>query len=174
MLGCTFNNSGIVDLQTGTLALQGDGTNSGTITVPAGTALNLSGTFVSDSASSITSAGNFTVSGGTASLVGLIHLGGTLTVSGGTADFDGPGTVSPGVVNLSGGTLGGADLVTVGSLMNWTGGAMNGSGRTVIAIGATLNLASRPHPRANQPYLGERRNRPLDWCRHLFDRRCHQ
>ena len=57
-------------------------------------------------------------------------------------NFDGTGTVSPAVVNLSGGTLGGADLVTVGSLMNWTGGAMSGSGRTVIATAATLNVAS--------------------------------
>ena len=142
-LGCTFNNSGTLDLQTGSLALQGGGTNSGTITVPAGTALNLSGTFLSDSASSIASAGNFTVSGGTATVAGLINLSGTLTVSGGTANLDGTGTVSPAVVDLSGGTLGGADLVTVGSLMNWTGGAvMSGSGRTVIAPGATLNAAS--------------------------------
>ena len=85
----TFNNSGSVDLQTGTLALQGGGTNTGTLAVSAGTTLNLSGTFTSGGASSIAGAGNFTVSGGTAALAGLVNLSGTNLFSSGTANLTG-------------------------------------------------------------------------------------
>jgi hypothetical protein len=155
-----FNNYNIAQLQGGTLQLSGGGLNSGTITVPAGTTLQLSGPFSSTPGSSITGAGQFTVNGGTANLAGVVNVTGTntfsngtanltgnyvcannfLTISGGTANFDGTGLVAPSVINLSAGVLGGGQRVTVGSLMNWTGGAMSGSGRTIIAPGATLNV----------------------------------
>jgi hypothetical protein len=162
----TFNNSGTVEIQTGTLslggALGGGGTHSGSFAVPAGATLNLAGgTHTAGPSSSITGAGHLTVSGGTASLAGLVNVSGsntfsggfanltgntictnnTLTISGGTANFSGTGTVSPAVVLFSSGTLDGSNVVTVGSLMNWTAGTMNGSGRTIIQPGATLNLA---------------------------------
>lgn len=160
-IGVPFNNYSTVDLQTGGLTFSGGGANvSGNITVPASTSLGLGGTFTSDGASSITGAGSLTVNNGTASLAGLVNLSGTNSFSGGTANltgnyictnntlniygtavFNGTGTVSPWVVNL-GGTLDGANSVTVGSLMNWTGGTMQGSGRTLITSGATMNIAS--------------------------------
>ena len=159
-----FNNYSTVDLQMGGLTFSGGGSNiAGTITVSASTSLGLAGkfgaTYTSDGASSITGAGNLTVNGGT-SLAGLVNLAGTNAFNGGTANltgnyictnntlnifgtanFDGTGTVSPAVFNL-GGTLGGANPVTVGSLMNWTGGTMGETGRTLIASGATMNMAS--------------------------------
>ena len=161
--GVSFNNYGTVDLQTGTLVLGGGGVNNGTISVPANTSLNLSGgTFNSSSPSSLTGAGNFTVSGGAATLAGLVNVSGTnivsagtanftgntictnnvLLISGGTANFDGTGTVSPAVLNLSGGTLAGGNVVSVLNVLNWTGGTMSGTGRTLIAPGATFNLAN--------------------------------
>jgi hypothetical protein len=120
--GISFNNSGTVEIQGGTLALGGGGFNTGTITVPAGSTLNFSGgNFTSSGSPSITGAGHLTVSGATATLAGLVIVGGTntfsngtanltgnyictnntLNISGGTANFDGLGTVAPAIVNLS-------------------------------------------------------------------------
>jgi hypothetical protein len=149
-----------VEIQAGTLSLLGGGLNNATINVPAATALELSGVFNSSVASTISGAGLFTVSGGTVTLAGLVNVTGTnlfangtanlignyfctnntMIFSGGTANFNGAGLVAPSVLNLSG-TLGGTQTVTVGTMMNWTGGAMNDIGRTVIAPGATLNVA---------------------------------
>jgi hypothetical protein len=156
----SFNNSGTVEIQTGTLNLSGGGTHSGSFSVPSGTALTLDGTHTAGASSSISGAGRFAVNGGTATLAGLVNVSGsntfsastanltgnyictnnTLTISG-TAIFDGTGIVAPAVVVLSG-TLGGSNLVTVGSVMNWTAGLMSGSGRTLIVPGAALNLSS--------------------------------
>jgi hypothetical protein len=161
--GAPLNNYGTVDIQTGALVLAGGSTNAGAFTLATNTTLNLSGNFGSGAASSITGAGNLTVSGGTATLAGLVNLTGThlfsggtanltgnyvctnntLNISGGTANFDGTGTVAPALVNLSAGALGGGSVVTVGSQMSWTGGDMGGSGKTLISGGATLTVASQ-------------------------------
>jgi hypothetical protein len=157
-----FDNYGIVDLQSGTLVLNGGGTNIGTISVPAGTTLDFSdGSFYSSGSSSITGAGNLIVSAGQAILGGTVNVTGplllnggfvnftgdylftnTIVISGCAAAFDGTGTVAPSVLTLSGGEIGGSNVVTVGSLMNWTGGSMNGIGRTVISSSATLHIDS--------------------------------
>jgi hypothetical protein len=163
-----FNNYGTVEIQTGTLLLDGGGLNHGTMAFPAGTTLDLSGgTFTGSASSSITGAGQFRCSGGTANLAGLVNLSGphtinggtanltgnfictnnTLTIPDGTANFSGTGLVTPAVLNLSGGTftvgtLGGSQAVTVLGVMNWTAGVMSGIGRTIIPAGATLNLAN--------------------------------
>jgi len=162
----TFNNYNLVEILSGTLRLDQGGTNSGTFDLGTGTTLNLSagifppGTFSSTAASSISGAGHLTVSGGTANLAGLVNLSGTntfsggtanltgnyictnntMTLSGGIANFSGTGLVTPSVVDLSSGVLGGSGLVTVASQMSWTGGTMSGSGRTIIAPNATLNI----------------------------------
>ncbi len=160
--GLLFNNSGIVEVQTGTLTLFGGGTHSGSFNVPAGTTLNLgSGTHTATAASSFTGAGNFTIGSGTATLGGLVNVTGTnrfdggtanltgnyictntLVISGGTANFNGTGTVSPVVVTMDGGTLGGGQDVMVPVQMSWTGGTMAGSGRTIISPAAALNISS--------------------------------
>jgi hypothetical protein len=151
-----------VDIQTGTLDLFGGGNHSGSFNVPAGTALRLSGTHTGNASSSITGAGQFTVSGGNSTLAGLVNVSGshtfsggpitftgnyictnnTVTISGGVANFSGNGLVSPAFVNLSSGVMGGSSTVTINNLMNWTGGQMRGSGRTIIPAGATLNVSN--------------------------------
>ena len=161
-LGVSFNNYGTVDIQGGTLTLGGGGTHTGTMTVPAGAAINLAGVFNSTGGSSITGAGQLMIGGGTVTFGGTVNLGGTNVFNGGsvdftgnytctnntmafnngaTASFDGTGMVSPNLLNLFG-TLGGAQNVTVGSAMNWTGGAMTGTGRTIIQPGATLTASA--------------------------------
>jgi hypothetical protein len=139
----SFNNYNLAQVQSGTLLLAGGGTNSGSLSLDAGTTLNVaSGTFTSSPGSSVVGGGRFDFSGGTANFAGdWLGTNNTFTFSGGTANFDGTGTVAPSVVNLDSGALGGAQTVTVGEVMNWTGGAMNGTGRTVIPPGVTLNAA---------------------------------
>lgn len=157
----SFNNSGTVDIQAGTLSLGSGGTHSGSFTVPAGTVLALDGTHNAGAGSSITGAGQFIVNGGTANLAGLVNVSGSntfsgsianlsgnyictnnsLTISGGTVNFNGTGLVSPAFVNLNNGTLGGISTVTVLNAMNWSGGTMSGGGRLVIAAGATLQMS---------------------------------
>jgi hypothetical protein len=154
-----FNNYNSVELQAGTLALFGGGLNPGTMSVPAGTTLNLvAGTF--NNSGSVTGAGNLVVSGSTATLGGMVNLTGnhtfsggnttvtgdyyctnnTLTISGGTATFSGTGLVQPTTLTLSSGTLGGNQTVTVLGAATWSGGTMSGSGRTVVLPGVTATL----------------------------------
>jgi hypothetical protein len=161
--GVAMNNFNTVNIQGGTLALLGGGNNSGSISVPVGAALNLGGvSFTSSSNSSIVGGGELLTSADSASLDGLINvtgsniLGGsvdftgnytctnTMLISQGSASFDGTGLVTPSSLTLSGtvAALGGAQNVTVAGAMSWTGGNMNGSGRTIIAPGATLTIAN--------------------------------
>jgi hypothetical protein len=159
-IGVTMNNFNVVDIQGGTLTLGSGGSLTGAITVPVGTALNFGGgIFTSSTGSSITGAGTLMVNFGQGTLGGTINVTGsnifnngsmgfsgnyictnnTLVISGGAISFDGTGVVAPTVLNLIG-TLGGAQDVTVGSAMTWTAGSMNGTGRTIIPPGATLNI----------------------------------
>jgi hypothetical protein len=92
----TFNNSGIVSVNSGTLVLSGGGNDSGAFTVASGGTLNLAGgTCAINAGSTISGAGNITVSGGTANLTGSASMSGnTLVVSGGTVNFNGNGTIT--------------------------------------------------------------------------------
>lgn len=171
----SFNNSGVVDIQTGALALAGGGTHSGEFNVPAATEIIFAGgTHTANPSSSITGTGRLTVTGGIANLAGLVNVSGnytlsgnstanftgntictnnTITISGGIANFSGTGLVSPAFVNLSLGALGGTGIVMVNNAMNWTGGDMSstGGGRTIILPGATLNI-----PNSNAVFLNTR------------------
>jgi hypothetical protein len=161
--GVALNNFNAVNIQGGALALLGGGNNSGSISVPDGTMLNLGGvSFTSSSNSSIIGGGELLTSADSASLGGTINVTGsnildgsvdftgnyictnTMLISQGSASFDGTGLVAPSSLTLSGtvAALGGAQNVTVAGAMTWTGGSMNGSGRTIVAPGATLTIAN--------------------------------
>jgi hypothetical protein len=157
-----FNDYGTVSFPSGTLTLGGGGILAGPLSVPAGSAIILDGgTFSSSSNLSLTGSGALNVSFSAATLDGTINLSGsnifgpgasvdftgnyictnnTMLIDGADVGFDGTGLVAPSMLNLSGGFLGGGSVVTVGTLMNWSGGSMNGTGRTVISPGATLNF----------------------------------
>jgi autotransporter-associated beta strand protein len=157
-----FNNSADVQVQSGLLSLAGGGTTIGECTVTAGARFDLtSGTHNFSPASSITGAGDFSVSGGTANLAGLVNVGGihtfsfgtaniignyscvgnALVISGGTANFNGTGTIAPATLDLSGfGNLGGSNLVTVSGLMNWGGSSSISGSNNLIAAGG-LNIS---------------------------------
>jgi hypothetical protein len=74
--------------------------------------------------------------GGVSGTQSLVIASSTLSLGAASA------VIGNGVLELSGGTLSGAGTLNVSNVLNWTAGAMSGSGRTVIAPGATLNLAN--------------------------------
>jgi YD repeat-containing protein len=78
---------------------------------------------------------------------GIANLNGTYfctnnpaTISGGTLNFNSASAVP--VVHFNSGTVGGGGVLRILNQMNWLSGTMSGAGRTVIAPGATLNLAN--------------------------------
>jgi hypothetical protein len=118
--GVSFNNSGAVEIQAGTLRLAG-GSATGTFDAPATTSLEWSGTFTLTPGAQLNGAGLYKIIGGTL-------IGNT--------------TLMVGNLDLSTGTLDGTGAVTISNAMNWTGGNMSGSGRTIIPPGGTLNLSN--------------------------------
>jgi hypothetical protein len=140
-LGVQFNNTGAVEVETGTLSLTGSGENAGSISVAAGATLQFtSGSYILDTSSSVDAAGTVqfgTPSGGsTTALAGSWTVANTL-ISNGTVniavDVDLP------VLTLDGGALTGAGNVTVENTFTWDGGAMTGVGTTTSLGVATLS-----------------------------------
>jgi hypothetical protein len=138
----SFNNSGAVDLQTGTLILSGGGTNSSSIDVPGGTALTLGGAFGAGGSSSITGAGQFSVISGTVTLGGLVNLSGSNTFSGGTANLTGNYICTNNTLTISGGAANfTGNLICTNNTVIISGGTANFSGTGLISP-AVVNLSS--------------------------------
>jgi hypothetical protein len=140
--GVSFNNYGLADLQSGTLLCNDSFLNSGAVSVAPGATAQLagggsaSGTFTATALALVEwTAGTFTLNSGA-----QLNDAGLYRINGATL------TCNPDVVvqnlDVLAGTLGGNSTVTISNVMNWTGGSMNGSGGTVIAPGATLNINS--------------------------------
>jgi hypothetical protein len=155
-LALAFNNTGTLDVQSGTVSLNNGGALGGNATVAAGAQLSFGGgNFLVNGFSATGAPGTqFSFSGGTFS-GGAVNLIGTglvvqdsggnapvsvsaplanLTVSGASLSFN--GTVTN--LTLSGGSLVGTN--TILGTMNWTGGAINSGAALTIATGAVLNL----------------------------------
>jgi hypothetical protein len=157
-IGIPFNNYGTVAVNGGTLELAGGGTESDSFTVAFGATLNVGGgTVTFNSGSTISGAGNFTVTGGTAGLggkcnvtgantfsagvanvTGACTITGTLVISGGTLNLNGSGTITPTSATISGGSEGGSQPMQVPSAggFAWTGGSIVG---TVQFNGGSVN-----------------------------------
>ncbi len=131
-----FNNSGVVQVQSGTLSLAG-GTQTGTFDVAAGCTLGFDGgTTDLDAGVTFPGAGAIRIGGGTTNLNTPLSLA-ALNVSGGTANL---AVASFANLTLSDGTLTGPGDLTIAGTMTWTGGSLTGSGNTVIAAGAALDI----------------------------------
>ena len=127
-----FNNTGLIDVQTGNLDL-GGGTNSGQVNVAAAAQLR----FYWD---------NYALNPGSSFMgTGTIHLGGSTP-----ALFVNTG-VTLGNFLMDGGTLDGASDLAVGNSFAWSGGTMQGSGAVNIMPGA-----SSEYHRWNAESNGER------------------
>jgi hypothetical protein len=135
--GIALVNTGAVDIQSGTLNLNGADTHTGTLTVEAGATLQFGGGTQSLRAgSSVSGAGNVSFSGANVTVFGTYSITGNTTLSGGSANFDVDLTLP--TLTLSGGSLGGNGTVTVTGLLTWNGGTMNGGGRTEALGGITI------------------------------------
>ncbi len=163
-----FNNSGVVEVQAGTLSLSGGGTNTGTITVFANAALSLGSgspnqSFVQSAGASITGPGQLMVTSSldNANLGGTVNLGGSNIFIGGAANltgnyvcsnvalvigacaanFNSSNVISPSSLTLGGyGSLGGSNLVTVSGPMIWNSSfGITGSNSVIANGGLTIN-----------------------------------
>jgi hypothetical protein len=160
----TFNNSGTVQVQGGTLGLDAGGGHSGDFAVAASGTARFGGTHALAASSQTTGAGNLlvnngsftdagpvsvgsaTFSGGTATFNDSFTGGSLLTVNGGTVNFNGATSLAADVtVNLSSGVMGGSGDVTIGGALNWSGGAMAGTGSTIVGPSAILTLNNTTH-----------------------------
>jgi len=142
--GAFLNNSGTVDIASGTLHLGFSGSStSGSFTVQAGATLDFFfGTHRLGDTSAILGAGIVRFSGAAVTLTGAYNLTGDTVISAGTAQFD--ADASTGTLALSGvGVLTGAGTVTVTGQTTWTGGTMSGTGRTIALGGLQLGGDSK-------------------------------
>lgn len=133
-----FNNDATVNVNGAELVLNGGGTQvSGSFVLTPTSTLTLGGTVSFDVNTTITGGGTVQVTGGV-STFNSMSLGGAMGLSGGEADFN--GTSSVGAYNQTGGTLGGTGSLSLNGVSSWTSGQMNGTGTTVVAGGASMNL----------------------------------
>jgi hypothetical protein len=160
-IGLPFNNLGTVAVNSGTLNLEASGTEIGSFTVASGATLNMGGdTYTFISGSTISGAGNLTVSAGTVGFGGTSDVTGTntfsggvanvtgactitsaLVISGGTLNLNGSGAITPATATIVGGTEEGSQPIKVQSAggFTWAGGLIYGlvqfNGGTVNADG---------------------------------------
>ncbi len=138
-----FNNSGIVNVQAGTVALNAGGMDSGSFQATAGTTLGFAGPTTLTSTAILSVGGTLNVNGPTTLNTSLLTGSGTLSIlSNGTL------TVTPNIstslaLNIVGGTLNGGGTVTFGGAVHWTDGTMSGAGTTTANGGAATRRLSR-------------------------------
>jgi RHS repeat-associated protein len=155
-----LQNDGTVNLQQGLLRLGAAAGHTGDFHLTVGATLELAASQTFAAGADITGNGNLRVTGGSSTYAGALNStgsaafdGGMLTVAGpvtvsaltfgvpdGTAVLNGATTASS--LTMSAGWLDGAGQVTVTGTLNWTLGTMAGSGKTVLATGASGTLAS--------------------------------
>ncbi len=140
-----FNNYGTVNIEAGTLVWYSTLTNSGTVILGPG-ATNRFEVVSALSSGPFNTAPSALVEldSGTLTLVTGAQLNG-----GGLYRINGGGLLANTDLSVSNldyvnnaGDLDGSGTITISNLMNWTTGRMNGSGRTVIAPAAILNIAN--------------------------------
>jgi autotransporter-associated beta strand protein len=118
-IGFALDNTGTVQVQTGTLNLAGGGSSTGTFSVSPGAFLAFKG-------------GTHYLGGAT------FGNSGEIDINGATAAFN-AATLVPGTVNFSSGTLSGTGTVTFSGPLTWTNGTMSGSGtQTTNAQGGII------------------------------------
>ena len=122
-MGLSFNNTGVVNVQTGQLTLAGGdgGSTTGDFNVSGGATLDFQTGFSLGTTSDIAGAGNVSFGSGITTLEGSYNIGGTTTIAGGTVDFKAPVTnLGNGPLNQTGGILMGSGDVAVDGLLSWT------------------------------------------------------
>jgi hypothetical protein len=132
-----LNNSGLVDAQSGTIQIDGGGTNTGTVNAATNASCNFTAAYVFNAGTLFTGAGINYVSGGT------IGFSGNTTAS--NLQFNGATTVGTGLVTLVGtnywssGTLGAAVTISSGSTLNIITGSAHSLSGSVLTNNGTVN-----------------------------------
>jgi len=134
-----LNNSGLIEVQSGTLNLSGRGASSGDFSVVGDAILAfVGGTHTLDTSSSVSGAGTVQFNGATVEMRGTCDVTGTTEVISGTLSIPATLTLS-GTLTLAGGTLDVGGALTVSEdLFTWTGGTLTGSGRTLAQGGLEI------------------------------------
>jgi hypothetical protein len=120
LVNWSFNNSGTVDVKSGTLRFAGGGSDSGVF--------------------SVSPKATLVFSGGTHNFTGCTFSNaGTILLSNGTLNFNSPQTI-PGATTFSAGTISGSGTVTFGNLL-WSGGTISGGAKAVIPVGGNMTIS---------------------------------
>jgi hypothetical protein len=137
-----FNNTGTVEIQTGTLLSNGSFLNDGVVNSSPGTTNRMAANGSASGTFNAAATAMVEWTGGTFTLDSGAQLNGTglYRINGGSVTFNTDLVVAN--LDLVIATLSGTGTLTVSNVMNWSGGIMSGSGRTIIPTGATLNAAS--------------------------------
>ncbi len=142
-----FNNSGVVNINSGTLSLLGGQSTGGSFAVAAGSTLNFgpfgglfanSAQYALDGSSHVTGAGTVSFTRDAVTFAsGATYTAGSTTLSDGSVTFN--NAAAPHGLTWSGGTLGGSGDVVVGGPMGWSGGTKSGSGTLTANGGMTVS-----------------------------------
>src|SRR4029079_8120695 len=133
------NLNGTLDVQSGTISLNGGGTSDGSYKASGATAkLNFGGgTHTLNATSSVSGAGTIGFSSGPVNIGGTYTVSGQTLINGGTANFN--AAASTGTLELDSGALGGTGALSVSGLTTWAGGTMQDAGITNANGGMTIN-----------------------------------
>jgi mannose-6-phosphate isomerase-like protein (cupin superfamily)/predicted secreted protein len=122
-----FHNTGVVDVNSGTLQFNGGdtGNTTGDFNIAAGAQIVWNSDFTFAAPSDIAGAGSAVFTGGNQQVNGTYTLSG-INVAGANTSFNAAASVS--TVNLSSGTFGGSGTIDAGGLFTWSGGSLSGTG----------------------------------------------
>ena len=131
--------TGTTDVQSGTLAFDGGGIITATMTADAGAGLDFDGgTFTLDGSSTITGDGIVSFTGATVDDAGTYTVTGNTVLTNGTLDLNGGQSFSIPTLAMTNGTLTGFYSLTVTGPTDWTGGTITGGGTLTTQGALTL------------------------------------
>lgn len=151
LVGGTFRNSGIVNVQDATLRIASDGLSTGQFNVTAAEGV-LEFALSHALQGPINSVGSVVFSGGTISVLGAYQS--QITSIAQAEVFFAQDVSLPKLQLGFSGVLTGPSKVTITSQMTWTAGCMDGGGITEIAPGATLVISQTEQGAAGTKTLG--------------------
>jgi hypothetical protein len=135
-----FTNSGVVNVNEGTLRLTENSQQSGALSLAEGTTLRLNGgSHAFTVESTLAGAGQLRLESGGGSFAGSLGVTGAVTLTGGNWAFDGDQTF--GTYSQSGGELQGTGRVLITDSFTWTGGLLAEAGITELAAGAVAAIS---------------------------------
>ena len=126
----TFNNSGTVNVQTGTLSVQArdPGSTAGAFHVAAGATLDLQSPLTLAAGSTLDGAGAVNFQNGTINLNGAFAMTGPIVVSGAAVNLSAATVFSS--LNFTNGTIAGSVPLAIAGLFTWSGGTLSVSSTT--------------------------------------------